>query len=698
MFKLKINQFGKGNRLYLLILGEVFFIIILAFFAVFLLIKQGNAQKKLASSGALRYESYLLADQLRQSSDDLTRMVRTYVATGNKKFEQLFWDILDIRNGKKQKPLNYERVYWDFITVDNPVPPFKNDKKIALEELMKRAGFTEKEFELLAVSKLRSDELVNLEKTALDLMKNITSEKKEDVPFEKQLGREKAIQILFGKEYHLAKKSIMEPINEFYESIDKRTLQNVLKRESQVLFYELMIKIVFAMLMLSGISLLISIHQHDKNMVENLTAALQLKTKEINERKQAEGALKKSEEDLRNNNKFIESVLENIPNMIFVKDAVQLNFLRFNKAGEELLGYSKEELIGKNDFNLFPKEQAEFFIKKDQIVLSDGKCVDIPEESIQTRSKGKRILHTKKISILDEAGNPKYLLGISEDITERKQAEKALKKANEELETKIEERTVDFKKAKDEAEFANKAKSEFLSNMSHEIRTPMHQILSYSKFGEDKIDKVERKKLLHYFSKISSIGKNLLSLLNGLLDLSKLESGKMDYDMQEKDLTLITENISNEFASLITEKGVVLEIEENDILTVVTCDEHKISQVFRNFLSNAIKFTPKGKLITLSIENSELSVGQLKTDSDTIPALCVRVKDDGFGIPVDELETVFEKFIQSSKTKTGAGGTGLGLAICKEIIMAHKGKIWAENNPEGGATFSFMLPCKQEMT
>ena len=697
MFKFKINQSGKGNRLYLLILGEVFFIIILAFLAVFLLIKQGDAQMKLALSGTLRYESYLLADQLRQSSDDLTRMVRTYVATGNKKFEQLFWDILDIRDGKKQKPLNYERIYWDFITVDLPVPPFKNDKKIALEELMKRAGFTEMEFDLLAVSKLRSDKLVNLEKTAMNLMKKIISEKNEDVPYEKQLGREKAIQILFGKEYHLAKKSIMEPINEFYESIDKRTLQNVRQTEHQVLFYELMIKISFALLMFSGISLLISIYQHHKNMVRNLTAALQLKTKEINERKQAEGALKKSEEDLRNNNKFIESVLENIPNMIFVKDAIHLNFLRFNKAGEDLLGYSKEELIGKNDFDFFPKEEAEFFIKKDLIVLSEGKCVDIPEESIQTRSKGKRILHTKKISIPDEEGNPKYLLGISEDITERKQAVKALKKANEELETRVEERTYDLIKAKDEAEFANKAKSEFLSNMSHEMRTPIHQILSYSKFGEDKIDDVPKEKLLYYFLKIGTIGRSLLSLMNDLLDLSKLESGKMDYEMQRNDLKQIIYNVSHEFISLIGEKGVTLKITESDMSAESVCDEYKIGQVIRNFLSNAIKFTPSGKLITLSIENSELSVGQLKADNDTVPALCVSIKDEGIGIPKDELLSIFDKFIQSSKTKTGAGGTGLGLAICKEIIQVHNGKIWAENNPAGGATFSFMLPYEQDV-
>jgi signal transduction histidine kinase len=109
--------------------------------------------------------------------------------------------------------------------------------------------------------------------------------------------------------------------------------------------------------------------------------------------------------------------------------------------------------------------------------------------------------------------------------------------------------------------------------------------------------------------------------------------------------------------------------------------------VTRNFLSNSIKFTPKSKKITISIAHSQ--------DEGSGSALLVSVSDQGVGIPDDELETVFDKFVQSSKTKTGAGGTGLGLAICKEIIEAHHGKIWAENNPNRGTTFSFMLPYEQ---
>ncbi|MGM0568327.1 MAG: PAS domain S-box protein [Elusimicrobiota bacterium] len=138
--------------------------------------------------------------------------------------------------------------------------------------------------------------------------------------------------------------------------------------------------------------------------------------------KKREATLKKSEIEKQRVNDFVDSILENIPNMIFVKDARELRFVLFNKAGEELLGYKKKDLIGRNDYDFFPKDQADFFTQKDRKVLESGKLFDITEEEINT-ARGKRILHTKKVPILDNKGRPKYLLGISEDITEHKKAE-----------------------------------------------------------------------------------------------------------------------------------------------------------------------------------------------------------------------------------------------------------------------------------
>jgi two-component system sensor histidine kinase UhpB len=144
---------------------------------------------------------------------------------------------------------------------------------------------------------------------------------------------------------------------------------------------------------------------------------------------------KRAEVELRRSEIFLESIVENIPDMIFVKDARELRFVRFNKAGEELLGHARRNLIGKSDYDFFPADEADFFTRADRDVLRNREVLDIPEEPILTKGKGLRYLHTKKIPILDENDHPLYLLGISEDITERKRAENELQRSFELLRT-----------------------------------------------------------------------------------------------------------------------------------------------------------------------------------------------------------------------------------------------------------------------
>ena len=214
----------------------------------------------------------------------------------------------------------------------------------------------------------------------------------------------------------------------------------------------------------------------------------------------------------------------------------------------------------------------------------------------------------------------------------------------------------------------------------------MHQILSYSQHGINKVNK-PKEKLLHYFNQIRKAAERLMLLINDLLNLSKMESGKMDYQMGPNDMLFILRESISEFMPSSDEKNLSLRMVEPTVFTLVNCDSFKLGQVVRNLLSNAIKFSPEGSQIEFSFKRAEL--GQR---SNTIPSLQVSICDQGVGIPEDEISSIFEKFTQSSKTKTGAGGTGLGLAICYEIIRAHKGKIWAANNPESGTTFSSKLP------
>lgn len=256
--------------------------------------------------------------------------------------------------------------------------------------------------------------------------------------------------------------------------------------------------------------------------------------------------------------------------------------------------------------------------------------------------------------------------------------DRALQSARDHLEQRVAERTEQLVAAKEAAEAATRAKSEFLANISHELRTPMHGILSFAQFGVSRAPSVSAERLRHYFKNIHDCGTRLLVLLNDLLDLAKLEAGRMTFAFTVENADSIVGNIVTEFSSLASERG--LRIHQGQQSGVcVHVDRDKILQVMRNLMSNAVKFSAAGGAIVVH-------------SCDRGEHVEFAVSDHGVGVPEDELDSIFEKFVQSRKTRSGAGGTGLGLAICREIVTAHGGSIWARNNPNGGATFSFQLP------
>lgn len=273
------------------------------------------------------------------------------------------------------------------------------------------------------------------------------------------------------------------------------------------------------------------------------------------------------------------------------------------------------------------------------------------------------------------------------DVTARKKAEEILTRDHEQLQALVEERTTALNIARIEAERANESKSEFLANMSHELRTPIHTILSFSEMGMKKTDKLSKEKLAQYFTNIHQGGERQLHLLNDLLDLAKLEAHTTTYEFSEHDISHVIEEQIAQHELLLQKKQLTLDIQATPLDTRLTFDRVRIEQVIRNLLSNAIKFSKPGKTISINLALSEIHI-----QHDSIPAMTVTISDEGVGIPPEELDSIFDKFVQSSKTRTGAGGTGLGLAICQEIIAAHGGELWAENNKNGGASFYFTLP------
>ena len=359
-----------------------------------------------------------------------------------------------------------------------------------------------------------------------------------------------------------------------------------------------------------------------------------------------------------------------------------------------LLGYTPLEVVGRTPFDLMPPDEAARVGEEFVAILARRESFRDLDNLILHKDGSLRHVLTSGEPIIDAAGALLGYHGLDRDITERMLAEAELKLHRERLEVLVLERTVELSLAKEAAEAANRAKSTFLANMSHELRTPMHGILSFAKFGLTKTN-VTPEKLREYFARINQSAERLLGLLNDLLDLAKLEAGKMDLQIAAHDMAQVASTIIDQLDGLAVQKDLRLQLVVDSAETHIEMDAHRVSQVIQNLLGNALRFGAAGTEVTMRIADAELMAGRRRADDQRLPALAVTIADRGPGIPEEELETIFEKFIQSSKTRTGAGGTGLGLAICQEIVTLHRGKISARNRADGGAEFIFLLPRQQ---
>ena len=266
------------------------------------------------------------------------------------------------------------------------------------------------------------------------------------------------------------------------------------------------------------------------------------------------------------------------------------------------------------------------------------------------------------------------------------------KPSYKELEFKIQELESKLEFTRKKAEIANEAKIEFMANMSHELRTPMHAIINYTKFGAHRHKTVSREKLLHYFLQIQSSANRMMELLSNLLTLLDYDAGLVKLLIEPKNIVEIARKTVGEFKDILEQKQLEVDYSESKGIKLVNCDEQRIIDLIRNLLSNAIKFSPAQKQISLVFQPATRSGTALGEDSNESSAVLVSVQDQGPGIPENELQHLFKRFTQSSRTNTGCGGSGIGLAICEEIVAAHGGQIWSRNLEKGGAEFTFVLP------
>jgi PAS domain S-box-containing protein len=400
---------------------------------------------------------------------------------------------------------------------------------------------------------------------------------------------------------------------------------------------------------------------HEQGGTREFQAVIQ----DITQRKQSEQALRASEEKYR-------SLIDHIPDVVWTADSNrELIYISCNAA--KVLGYSSEELLGGQVWldRIHPEDGARVG-QAYQKLFSEGEKFDM--EYRICRKDGAWIwVHNRALTTRPHEGIM-WADGIFKDITQRRQAVAAIQQS------------------KDAAESANLAKSQFLANMSHELRTPLNAIIGFSEILADKTFGDVNDRQLKYCNNILNSGRHLLQLINDILDLAKVEAGRMELMRNTFSVGKALSEVQTIVKTLAGKKGIGLEFEVDPSLAPLFADEAKFKQIMYNLLSNAIKFTPDGGKVFVTAGFQNESVAGPGPGGQ---ALRIAVGDTGIGIKAKDQERVFKEFeqVDSSHGRTQQG-TGLGLALTKRLVEMHGGQIWVESEGvEGkGSTFTFTLP------
>jgi PAS domain S-box-containing protein len=370
---------------------------------------------------------------------------------------------------------------------------------------------------------------------------------------------------------------------------------------------------------------------------------------------------KRSEQELTHERHLFRALMDSIPDTIYFQDTA-CRFMRINRAQAKMLGVADpQDALGKTDFDFFPADVAQGFYDSEQKLLQSGEPIIDAIQEIAKPNGQTQWLSATEVPLYDGQGKIMGFVGISRDITDRKRAE------------------AELKKAKETAESANRAKSEFVANMSHEIRTPMNGILGMTELALDTDLSSEQRE---YLEMVKVSAGSLLTIINDILDFSKIEAGKLDLDPIEFDLRDSLEETAKSLAVRAHEKGLELVCDVSpDVPMRVVGDPTRLRQVLVNLAGNAVKFTEQGEVV-LRVE--------LESRQQDHCVIRFVVCDTGIGIAPDHQGRIFDAFSQADGSMTRKfGGTGLGLTIASELVEMMGGRIEVESKLGQGSTFQF---------
>jgi PAS domain S-box-containing protein len=826
--------------LFQIIFGLFFlFIMALGLLAALLFINQQDLEK----SEKRRYDSYVLAEVLRHTSDDLTRFARAYVVTGEPRYEKYYWDILAIREGAKPRPEHYERIYWDFMAATGKAPR-PAGQTISLYQLLKDVGITQNEFAKLIEAEGNSNALVRTEETAMNAVKGRYDDGTGEFTKHGEPNRAWAIKILYDEAYHREKAKIMKPIDDFFAMLDARTLGATEKYERNGRFY---LQLIVGMLVLlfaltltffaimsskvnSSFAAFAAFFQHAATGASRISPG-QVRFREFQEMAGAANQMvaerQKAEEALRESKERLNLTLGATGIGIWERDLRQTT-LTWDTATQAILGLSSEELS--NDREIFlervhpddlerMREETRQAIAGSQDYNTEFRVI-WPDASLH-------VVATRAVVLRDELGLPTRMIGACWDITDTKQREQlallgsevgdaltSFKPIQERLQlcaeglvrqldaalariwtlnetenmlemqasagihthtegtrsriplgrykigriaqearlrfsnqvsaepdvddqewvrqhglvsfvghplivegrvvgvmaffsrTKLNPDTVhalagisktiavsidrdraerELELAREAAEVATRAKSAFLANMSHELRTPMNAILGYSEMLMEDAEDQGQEDFIPDLQKIHTAGKHLLGLINEILDLSKIEAGKMDLFLESFDVAGMINDVASTLKPLVEKNANTLQVHLAPDLGTMHADLTKVRQSLFNLLSNASKFT----------QNGTISLDAAPVVKDGARWIAFRVVDTGIGMTPKQIDKLFQPFVQAdASTSRKYGGTGLGMTITQHFTKMMGGEISVASEPMAGTAFTVLLPTE----